>query len=233
LSRTLQLYQLQALDSEIDKTRQELAEIAGQLGESQALKETRAQVEAADKRLRQGRTTMQDLDLEVKSLATKIDTEEKRLYSGRALSAKEAANLQEEVASLKRRQADREERLLEIMLEVEEAEEALIQAQGSFSAVETDWQAGQDQLKQRQAALNHTLSELLKRRETAIIPIAKNDLSEYESLRAKKAGRAIVAVSSGVCQGCGMIASNSQIQRARTGTEFSYCTVCGRILYVP
>lgn len=233
MSRTLQLYQLQALDSEIDKTKQELAEIAAQLGESQALKETRALVEAADNRLRQGRTAMQDLDLEVKSLTNKIDTEEKKLYGGRALSAKEAANLQEEVASLKRRQADREEHLLEMMLEVEEAEEALSQTQGSFAAVEADWQAGQAQLKQREAALNHTLSELLKRRETAITPIAKNDLSEYESLRAKKAGRAVAAVSNSVCQGCGMIASNSQIQRARAGTELTYCTVCGRILYVP
>jgi predicted nucleic acid-binding Zn-ribbon protein len=176
---------------------------------------------------------MQDLDLEVKSLTTKADTEEKKLYGGRALSAKEAANLQEEVASLKRRQADREEHLLEMMLEVEEAEESLAQKQNSFALIEADWQAGQAQLKQREAALNHTLSELLNRRATAVTSIAAADLSEYENLRAKKAGRAVVPVSNGVCQGCGTIASNSQIQRARAGTELTTCTVCGRIFYVP
>jgi predicted nucleic acid-binding Zn-ribbon protein len=233
LSRTLQLYQLQILDTDIDKVKQELAEIARQLGESQALKEARQFAEAAEIRVRKGRTSMQDLDLEVKSLTTKIDTEEKKLYGGKALNAKEAANLQGEVASLKRRQSDREELLLEAMLETEEAEEALEQARTQLGVVEADWRAGQDQLKQREDTLNQILAELIKRRVVAIAPIAKDDLSEYESLRAKKAGRAVVTVSNSVCQGCGMIASNSQIQRARTGTELTYCTVCGRIFYIP
>lgn len=233
MSRTLQLYQLQALDSDIDKAKQELAEIVRQLGESKALKEARTLAEAAEKRTRKARTMMQDLDLEVKSLATKLDAEEKRLYSGKVLNAKEAANLQDEVASLKRRQSDREERLLEAMVETEEAEEGLEQSQADLAVVETEWQTGQDQLKQREVALNHTLSELAKRRVMAITPIAQDDLSEYERLRAKKAGRAIVTVSNGVCQGCGVIASSSQIQRARASSELTYCTACGRIFYIP
>jgi hypothetical protein len=232
VSRTLYLYQLQTLDSEIDKAKQELAEIAGRLGESQALQEARRQADAADKKLRQARTGMQDLDLEVKSLTTKIEQEEKRLYSGRVLNAKEAANLQEEVASLKRRQSDREEHLLEAMVDVEESEAAFQDAQATLTAVEADWQANQNQLSQRQAALNRTLSELLQRRPTVLAPLSQADIKEYENLRAKKAGRAVAAVKNNICQGCGTIASNSQLQRARTGTELTYCTTCGRIFYI-
>ena len=45
MSRVQQLYQLQTLDSEVDKINRQLAEIATQLGESEALKKAKAEVE--------------------------------------------------------------------------------------------------------------------------------------------------------------------------------------------
>jgi len=232
VAQALQLYQLQSLDSEIDKIDQELAEITANLGESESLQKTRQAAQSAEKDLRQAQTTMQDLDLEVKSLTTKIENQEKRLYSGKLLNAKEAANLQDEVASLKRWREQREESLLEAMLAVEAAEEALEQAQSSLSAVEAGWMATQEQLKQKQAALQTQRAELKERRPTLTHSLNSATLSEYESLRAKKAGRAVAAVKNGICQGCGMTPSQDKIRRARTGTEWVYCGACGRILYV-
>ena len=120
MSRAQQLYQLQTLDSEVDKINRQLAEIATQLGESEALKKAKAEVEGAEKELRRAQATMQDLNLEVKSLADKITQQEKTLYHGKALSAKEATNLQGEITSLKRRHSQREELLLGAMVETEE-----------------------------------------------------------------------------------------------------------------
>lgn len=233
MGRTLQLYQLQSLDSEIDKTSHQLDEIAAKLGESEALIKTKREAEVAEQNLRKIQATVQDLDLEVKSLANKIAGEEKRLYSGKVLNAKEAANLQEEVASLKRRHGEREERLLEAMLEAEEAEEIVHQKQSKLAQLKAEWASDQEKLKQTQSTLEHKLTELKERRPAIIETINQEDLSNYESLRSKKAGRAIVAVKSSVCQGCGMTLSNSRVQRARSGTELIYCSICGRILYVP
>ena len=70
MGRVLQLYQLQTLDNEIDKATHDLAEITAKLGETEALKKARTAIEAAEKAARQAHTMMQDLDLEVKSLAT-------------------------------------------------------------------------------------------------------------------------------------------------------------------
>ena len=115
----------------------------------------------------------------------------------------------------------------------EEAEETLNNGQTELARVEAEWVTGQDHLKQTQSALESTLVELMERRPTVADAVGKDDLSEYEYLRPKKAGRAIVAVKSNVCQGCGMTLSNSRVQRARAGTELTYCSTCGRILYVP
>ena len=232
MSRAQQLYQLQTLDSELDKINQQLASIAAQLGESEALKKARAEAGAAEKTWRQAQADMQDLTLEVKSLAEKIAQQEKVLYQGKALSAKEAANLQDEINSLKRRHSQREERLLEAMVGAEESEIQLKRAQTELTQVEADWQATQEQLTQQQAALRARAVELKQHRPVIIKVIDPDDLEEYDDLRPRKAGRAVAMIKDGICLGCGVAASSSRIQHARADTELVYCGTCGRILYV-
>ncbi|GAB4429009.1 MAG: hypothetical protein Fur0044_26780 [Anaerolineae bacterium] len=232
MSRAQQLYQLQTLDSELDKINQQLAGIAAQLGESEVLKKARVEAGAAEKTWRQAQAAMQDLTLEVKSLAEKIAQQEKVLYQGKALSAKEAANLQDEINSLKRRHSQREERLLEAMVGAEESEIQLKRAQTELTQVEADWQATQEQLTQQQAALKARAVELKQHRPVIIKVIDPDDLEEYDDLRPRKAGRAVAMIKDGICLGCGVAASSSRIQHARAETELVYCGTCGRILYV-
>lgn len=232
MSRAQQLYQLQTLDSELDKINQQLAGIVGQLGESEVLQKAKAKAEANEKLLRQTQATVKDLTLEVKSLAEKIAQQEKTLYQGKALSAKEAANLQDEINSLKRRHSQREERLLEAMVGAEEAEAQLKRAQAELTVVEAGWQADQEQLTQQQAALKARVVELKQHRPVIVKVIDPDDLEEYDDLRPRKAGRAVAIVKDGICLGCGVAASSSRIQHARAGTELVYCGTCGRILYV-
>ena len=228
----LLLYQLQSLDSEIDHVRQQLAEIKAKLGESAALIQARTEYEAAKTTSRQAQTALRNLELEVKGLEEKIAGQEKLLYSGKVLSAKEAANLQEEVASLKRRLKEREERMLETMVEVETAENSLKSTQAAEADVESGWAVGQKKLQQSQLSLKRKLLDLAQRRPTIAEQISPADLSNYDKLRVKKAGRAVAAVKNGVCQGCGMTPSSSRIQQARAEDELIYCGGCGRILYV-
>ncbi len=233
MSRVQILYQLQLLDSELDQTNQELANVLAALGESPALKQARAAVETAGHELRQAQTVQQNLELEVGGLADKIAQQEKLLYSGKHISAKEAANLQDELASLNRWRQKREELLLEAMVVTEEAEAKLTQAQAKLAATQAEWAAGQADLTQKQAELDSRLAELQARRPFIVERIEAADLAEYEKLRPKRGGRAVAVVKNGVCQGCGMGASSRKIQAARAETELSYCSTCGRILYAP
>jgi predicted nucleic acid-binding Zn-ribbon protein len=227
-----QLYQLQTLDSEVDKINQQLAEIAADLGESEALKQAKAQAEAQEKALRQIQATMQDLNLEVKTLADKIAQQEKTSYQGKVLSAKEAANLQDEINSLKRRHGQREELLLEAMVGTEEAEEHLKQARAELATVQAGWQADQERLTLQQANLKARSAQIGQQRPVMVKIIDEDDLEEYEDLRRRKAGRAVAPVKDGICLGCGVGASSSRVQHARSGVELIYCGTCGRILYV-
>ena len=233
MSRIQTLYQLQLLDSELDRVQKELADTRAALGESQALKRAKATAAAAEQKLRQAQTKVRDLELEVNGLATKIAQQEKLLYSGKTMSAKEAANLQDEVTSLRRWHGAREELLLEAMVAAEEAEESSDQAQASLTATQRAWTANQAELIQKQNDLETKIAELETRRPTIVDGIQAEDLQTYQDLRRRRAGRAVAAVKNGVCQGCGVTASNSKIQRARAGQELTFCGTCGRILYAP
>jgi hypothetical protein len=227
-----QLYQLQLLDSEVDRLRHQLAEITANLGESVALKQAQTVVESTNITLHKLQATIQDLNLELKSLVEKITHEEKTLYQGKAISAKQASNLQDEIASLKRRRGQREEALLEAMVQAEETETQLTQAQNQLAKLQANWQSEQERLTQTQAELKSKLSLLQEQRPAMITEIDPDDLDEYEDLRRQKGGRAVAAAKNGVCQGCGMTASNNKLQQARAGVELIYCGTCRRILYV-
>lgn len=232
MSRTQPLYDLQQVDLEIQGVSGRLKEIAATLGENAELKRARKMATDAQAELAKCRAKMHDLDLEVSSLSQKIETNESRLYSGRVTNPKELANLEEELASLKRWREKREEDLLEAMLATEEAEASLSDAQAILAQVSETWGAEQGDLADEQTTLQARLEELGDRRQSLIAVVGPEDVVTYERLRQRKAGRAVAAVKDGVCEGCRMNPPSSQVQHARSGSDLVFCNNCGRILHV-
>jgi predicted nucleic acid-binding Zn-ribbon protein len=232
MSRTQPLYELQQVDLEIQSVSGRLKEIGATLGENAELKRARKMATDAQAELAKCRAEMHDLDLEVSSLSQKIETNESRLYSGRVTNPKELANLEEELASLKRWREKREEDLLEAMLATEEAEATLSDAQAILTQVSETWGAEQEDLADEQTTLQARLEELGERRRSLIAVVGSEDVATYERLRQRKAGRAVAAVKDGICEGCRMNPPSSQVQHARSGSELEFCNNCGRILHV-
>ncbi len=231
MSRTTSLYALQQVDVEIEQGSRRLSEIAASLGDTAELRRARKMLTDADAHFATIRATMHNLDLEVDGLGQKIETNEKRLYSGRVTNPKELASLQDEVASLKRWHAKKEEDLLEAMFAAEEAEAALADAQAILSQVSETWQGEQAELTNEQTQLRARLEELSEQRETLVNAVGPEDVTTYEHLRQRKSGRAVAAVKDGICDGCRMNPPSSQVQHARSGSELVFCNNCGRILH--
>jgi predicted nucleic acid-binding Zn-ribbon protein len=232
MSRTQHLYELQQVDLELDSVSRRLKEIAATLGVSAELKRARNMVSEAEAHVTQCRTAMQDLDLEVNGLSQKIESNEKRLYSGRVTNPKELANLEEELASLKRWRGKREEDLLEAMVATEEADASLADAQAILTQVSDSWRAEQGDLTDEQTDLQARLEELRGRREALVTAIDSEEVTIYERLRRQKGGRAVAGVKDGICEGCRMNPPSSQVQHARSASELVFCNNCGRILHV-
>ena len=231
MNRSHLLYRLQTIDLEIDSGKRRLEEVEAGLGESEELRQARRALQKAEDKLSHWRTTLRDLELEVRSLTAKITSTEERLYSGRITNPKELANLQDEVSYLKRRRSELEDRQIEAMVEVEEHEAEADGKKASLAQIEAEWTQTQKQLTEERGELEERLAHLKTERVKLERSIRAEDLALYVELCSRKGGQAVALLKGGVCQACRVTLPTSQVQQARSGDSLCFCSSCQRILY--
>ncbi|HET91677.1 MAG TPA: hypothetical protein ENN99_13195 [Chloroflexi bacterium] len=223
------LYQLQKLDNEGDVKKRRLQEVEAALRESDILKQARQALKSAEAQVHRWSVRQRDLELETRSLADKIARSEQRLYGGAIQNPKELADLQAEVASLRRRRQQLEDNLIEAMIEREEAEATQTQAREHLQEIETHWSTQQTELKAERQELGGTLAQLEGARENLLPRIGADELAVYQNLRRRKGGTVVVQVQDGACGGCGVTVSPSITWQLRQ-EGLAYCNTCERIL---
>jgi uncharacterized protein len=204
-----------------------------------------AAVEAAEESERalsadvvRAQTEVSDLSREVRRLESDVDTvrqraarDQQRLDSGSA-TPKEMTNLQHEMESLARRQADLEDQELELMERLETAESALAAAQqGLLEAREARERA--EQLRDDALA---DIADGTGRHESARAAIAGGIsaplLSLYDRIRAQTGGTGAAMLQARACQGCRIELNGRELAAVRNADphEVVRCENCGRIL---
>lgn len=223
------LYRLQELDTEADAKRDRLREIDTALKDDEALRQARQTREEEEKSAREWQARQRDLELEIESLAEKASRSEDRLYGGSVMNPKELADLQAEIASLKRRREKLEDELLEAMIQREKTEEARDEARAHLEEVESLWATRQDALVAEREALEERLEQIAQRRGEVTSRLGSALLAKYERLRRTKGGRAVARVQDDICTVCGVSISSSAEWKLREG-ELINCDACGRII---
>jgi len=230
MSIAKQLYQLQELDVELEAKERTLKQIVGQLGENQAVVRVRHRLEAACQHLEELKRQQRFLDGEVDDIVTKLKTAENKLYGGGIGNPKELTNLQHEVDAFKDKRNQLEDKLLEAMEQVERATAGVATVSNELKTVETDWQNQQQRLSAEMEQLKTILSDLEHKRQLQSAEIDPQAVELYHELRKQK-GEAVARVEQGVCQGCRISLTTTELQRVRGGNLIK-CNSCGRILFL-
>lgn len=224
------LYQLQEIEISLLRSRQRLEAIAAALTQNEAVQAATSLVETQQKALSPLQASVRNLDLEIRSTAEKASQSEDDLYSGRIKNPKQMQELEQEIASLKKRHSELETELLETMFAVEEAESTLGEAQLQLEAVTQNWQQEHGALLEEQAQLEAHIKQLQASRKQALQDIKAESLKMYETLKPRKHNQPIALMTSGTCGLCG-VAQNLSVEReVRQGQKLVTCTNCGRIL---
>ena len=232
MSNGRQLYELQELDLEIEEKRKALSIVEGRLGTSEQLVEARAALERARERLATMERDQRSGEWEVDDLRTRAATLEEKLYGGSVKNPKELAGIQEQVDHLKKQRKSREDRVLDIMSEVEAAQSEVDTKSSAVERIEAEWRDEQDALSKERVELTRALAALEQRRGKDASRIDPAVIELYQSLRERRQGRAVAKVEQGMCQGCRIVLPMNELQRARTGQEIVQCSSCERILYL-
>lgn len=224
---------LQEIDTAIDRlsARRDVLESGGELVAA------RHEADAAERAL--GELGLQldvvgrdgsKLEHEIDSLTQKASAEEKRLYDGSIVNAKELGAIQHEIENLKRRRSDREDEMLGLMEVREELERRSAEAQATSDAlrehVQTVGGAALEELTSSGVELEAKLSQ-----RQALVPEIDPDVLElYEDLRKQKKGMGAVALVDGVCQGCHEQLSAMELDKVKRVEGVRRCEHCRRIL---
>lgn len=231
MSVAKQIYQLQEIDLEIGSLEQALKQKENQLGEKQVLAKAQAELDSERQRLEALLHQQHSAEWEIDELVSKIADNEGQLYSGRITNPKELANLQHEVNTLKANRDQLENEVLETMNQVELAEASVAAKNGELELLEREWHNQQHQLSAEIDQLKSKLSQLKQERQLLSDGIAPQIIELYEKLRQNK-GQAAAKVEQGICHGCRISLSSSELQQVRGG-NLVQCSSCGRILYLP
>ena len=226
------LHALQEIDLALDGAEGRLAEIEGQLGETVELAEARESLEARRAVAEELRSRQADLEWSVDEVRRKSGEIETKLYGGSVRNPKELQDLDADLHSLRTQTRTREDTLLSLLVEMEEAETELTKAEDVLAEIETRWDAGQRDLLAEKARLEPEAKQLRASRDAQAANMDRAALSLYQLLRERRGGQAVARVERGMCQGCRITLPMSVLQRARTGAGLVQCVSCERVLLV-
>ncbi|GAA3727661.1 zinc ribbon domain-containing protein [Salinactinospora qingdaonensis] len=196
------------------------------------LSELRDALAAADTALADIDREQRKAESDVEQVRTRTDRDSRRLDAGQVSSPKELESLQSEIDSLRRRQSELEEIVLEIMERREAAEERRSGLQRELEEATATRATAEERRAAALAELKAEESELQQQREQAAAEIPDDLLALYTKLRDQYAGVGAAALRQGRCEGCKLALSTAELSEIRTALsdEVVRCEQCRRIL---
>lgn len=231
MSQPFKLYRLQQFDTQLDQARARLGRIEQILNDDKRLNEAQAQAAQSDRALQEALRALKRAEDDVQAQNIKIEQTEASLYGGKVRNPKELQDLQNESAALKRYLSVLEDRQLEQMMSVEEAEAVHERAAKNLEEVRSSLAVQHEALIAERNALLKDVERMENERAAAVSAIEPDDLRLYEQLRVQRRGVAVARISDGACSACGSTQTPSTLQAAHSSNQLIRCAFCGRILY--
>lgn len=232
MTTAAELFALQEIDLALDRVTARLAEIEEALAEPEELLEARRLVEEKAAAAAALRARQKDLEWAVDEARQKAAEVEGKLYGGSIRNPKELSDLQADLKSLQAQVRKREDDLLSLLVELEDAEAELARAQAACAGLQAQWEEERQRLLQERADLEPEAQRLEAIRRDRSSGADRSVLGLYQTLRERRGGRAVAKVERGMCQGCRITLPMSVLQKARAGLGLVQCVSCERILLV-
>jgi len=226
------MLELQRLDQTTGALRAELEGMPRKLREADAkLNGDRGAVASAKEALTHALTERKKLELDVEQWK-----ERAKKYRGQSSSVKtnEAYKaLQQEIASAEAEASKGEDRVLEQMMAVEEAERRVKRLEADLKESEKAIAAEKKQIEEQFAEKKKSWEAATAVRKETAKKLSEDMLNFYERIAKKHPGSALAQVRDEQCKACGLRVLPHTIQQLESDTdeEMFRCESCGRILY--
>ena len=230
MSQARALYRIQEIELAVIERRKRIKEIDAQLEDNEVITQAQAGLDAAQAKLDVVLKQFKDLETQIETVVTKQKATETRLYGGNVKNPKELQDMQKEIESLTRRRSDLDDKLLEVMVERDEASEYAELNREELKQVTDTWETQHADLLAEKEQLTTESDKLMEDRKIALKDVQPEAMKEYNSLRGSKANRPMAGLEDKSCTVCGIEQNGAIISAVNKGDSLVKCQNCGRIL---
>jgi predicted nucleic acid-binding Zn-ribbon protein len=172
------------------------------------------------------------LEDELASLETKISELDRQLYSGTVSSPRELQAMQSDIDSLQRHRSALEDRLLDVMGELEPLESAAGGLRERRAELATDAERLHVAIDEQAAVLDAEIAVEQEARDRLAKGLPPQLVTLYEQLRGKLEGVGAARLEGGACGGCHLRLPATQLDAIKYAPPEAIvrCDQCGRIL---
>lgn len=126
-----------------------------------------------------------------------------------------------------------EDRILELMQEIENSDLEIKQISEKLKAEEQKNEKEIELLREELVKIDKELNEEEEKRKNYLGKISSSLLARYEKIRESKEGLAVVPIETNHCSGCRMLLPPNLVNEIFKDQGIVTCEVCSRILYLP
>jgi len=224
------LLSLQQLDDKLSAFGQQKKEIPERI---QAMKHA---FEEEKRRLEEQRQCLKEAFLEQKKLEKQLQesAEEQKAKQKKLLDVKtneEYKALLKEIEYAKRADSGTEDKILALFEKIDSLEKGLKQMEASVREGEKRLQEETRLLENEVVEIDKEHQMLQNERKKIAAELDPAVLADYEKIRLRRSGQAVVTVRKEVCPGCHMQVPPQTINEVLQTGEIRHCPFCMRILY--
>ena len=231
MSQISNLYRLQQIDSQLDAINSKLINTETVLLDNSSIVIAQQIFTEAEELHKLSSKKLRDAENKSFDTRIKIELAEASLYGGKIHNPKELQEIQNEVAALKRLLTTLDDKQLDTMMEVEEAEAILIKSKEGLIESQTKQIESNAVLNGEKTKLLGEIDRLESERKATMPTILVSDLGMYEQLRKSRNGVAVAKINSRACNACGTTLTAAVIQATQSTGQIIRCPNCGRFLY--
>jgi hypothetical protein len=160
---------------------------------------------------------------------SRLRSREKELMSGRIRNPTELLQMSEEVKHMKARFVEEEDAELQLMEDVEIADDTMTTATAELEAARARAAAAAPGLRAELEAFRSELEEVEAAKEEIWVEVPAGARNAYTRQRVQPA---VAVVANNQCTACRVAVTSRGMQMLRQGDEIVQCENCGRILVV-
>ncbi|HEY2114142.1 MAG TPA: C4-type zinc ribbon domain-containing protein [Candidatus Angelobacter sp.] len=223
------LTELEKIDRESSRLTEEVAGLPKRVAAIEAkLAEHKAAVEKAKAGIKGNETTRRQLEADIKGFQEKIV--KYRSQSSSVKTNDEYRALMHEVEFAEKQISGCEDKILELMIGLENEERALKVAEADLKTESADVEKEKAEARVRTAEDEKLLAGLKEKRDTIRSTVNDSALAHYDRVMRQRKS-ALAEARDQKCMACFVMVRPQTWQEIRTNEQIITCNSCGRILY--